>query len=222
VNAPRGDLTVGVLALQGAVDAHRAALTRCGVASVAVRVPGDLEGLDGIILPGGESTTMSMMLERNGLSSELATAARSLPVFGTCAGLILVASEIVDGRDDQISLGLLDSVVVRNGYGRQVASTEVDLDVEGLSTPFRAVFIRAPRITAVGDAVEVLASLNGDPVLVRSGALLACAFHPELTGDDRLHEMFIDMCETGPVRAMMNTTAPHAGDESKRSTRGTV
>ncbi|MCH7787964.1 MAG: pyridoxal 5'-phosphate synthase glutaminase subunit PdxT [Acidobacteria bacterium] len=213
---------MGVLALQGAFEAHLEALARCDVKTVAVRVPDDLDDLDGIVLPGGESTTMSMMLERNGLASKLGeVCSGSLPVFGTCAGLILLASEIVDGRDDQIALGLLDAVVVRNGYGRQVASTEVDVDVDGLSGSFRAVYIRAPRVTAIGDDVEVLASRNGDPVLLRSGAVLASAFHPELSGDDRLHEMFVDMCAAQAIEAMMNDTTLRTGCESACATERT-
>ena len=184
----------GVLALQGAFRAHRRALAAIDVESVEVRLPGDLGGIDGLVMPGGESTTMSMLLESAQLFDPIADAiADGMPVFGTCAGLILLASEIEDGRSDQRSFGRLDIGVRRNAYGRQLESFETDLDVVGLDRPVRGVFIRAPQISRVGDAVDVLAGDEaGRPVLVRDGNALGAVFHPELSGDARIHRLFVD------------------------------
>ena len=184
---------VGVVALQGAYAEHIAALEALGAHAVEVRRPEALGGLDAIVLPGGESTTMSMLLESSEVGDELAARLDDgLPVFGTCAGLILLAVEIGDGRPDQRSFGRLDVAVLRNVYGRQRDSFETDLDVPAAGAdPFTAVFIRAPRITRVGEEVEVLASVGPDPVLVRQGPVLAAAFHPELSGDLRLHHLFL-------------------------------
>lgn len=187
---------IGVLDLQGDVREHVAVLAALGCATRRVKRPGDLRGVAGLVLPGGESTTLSMLLESTGLFGEIATAAGAgLPVLGTCAGLVLVARQVLDGRPDQRTFGLLDAVVRRNGYGRQVRSFEVDLafGADG-GPPLPAVFIRAPLVVSVGEGVEVLASLDGVPVLVRQGLVLASAFHPELTGDHRVHGMFADMC----------------------------
>jgi pyridoxal 5'-phosphate synthase pdxT subunit len=185
---------VGVLALQGAFSEHAAALDALGAHTVLVRSPSDLAGVDAVVLPGGESTTMSMLLESSGLADALAERLRDgLAAFGTCAGLILLAREVADGRPDQRSFGVLDVGVVRNGYGRQRDSFEVALDVPVIGgEPFSGVFIRAPRITDVGADVTVLASVGGDPVLVRQGPILAAAFHPELAGDLRLHHLFLE------------------------------
>jgi 5'-phosphate synthase pdxT subunit len=199
-------MTIGVLALQGDVREHRAAFGDLGQATREVRTPGDLVDLAGIVLPGGESTTLSMLLESSGLFDPLAVALHSgLAVFGTCAGLVLLSSEVRGGRDDQRCFGALDCVVERNGYGRQAESFESWIDVPKVSAelgtedrPMPAVFIRAPVIESVGPDVEVLASIarpGGDPmpVVLRQGNALASAFHPELTSDRRLHELFVSM-----------------------------
>jgi len=187
-----GPTKVGVLALQGAFDAHVRALRSLDADVGLVRVPADLDGLAGLVLPGGESTTMSKLLESSGLFDALASRlAAGLAVFGTCAGMILLAAHVLDGRADQRCFGAIDVTVRRNAYGRQVDSFEADLDVVGLDAPFHAVFIRAPRIEACGTGVEVLASLAGEPVLVRGGAVTVASFHPELTGDARLHAQFL-------------------------------
>jgi 5'-phosphate synthase pdxT subunit len=185
---------IGVIALQGAFAEHRAALEALGAHVTEVRGPEGLAGLDGIVLPGGESTTMSLLLGSSGLGDALAERlAEGVPTFGTCAGLILLAAEVADGRPDQRSFGVLDVSVLRNGYGRQRDSFEADLSIPIVGPdPFPGVFIRAPRITRVGGEVEVLASVAGDPVLVRQGPLLAAAFHPELSGDLRLHHLFLE------------------------------
>lgn len=185
---------IGVLALQGAFRAHADRLRTLGVDALEVRQPKDLAGLAGLVMPGGESTTMSRLLTTSGLFDELkARLGDGLPVFGTCAGLILLSTEVLDGRDDQRSFGVLDATVRRNGYGRQLDSFETDLDVTGLDGGFHGVFIRAPRIESVGAAVDVLSVHAGDPVLVRQGHVLAAAFHPELTDDGRLHASFVEL-----------------------------
>lgn len=191
-------MNVGVLGLQGAFARHLDTLSDLGVVGRRVRRPEDLEDIDGIILPGGESTTMSNLLVSSGLFGPLRTAIHDgLPTLGTCAGLILLARTVLDGRADQVNFGALDVTVRRNGYGRQVDSFESDLMVEGLERPFHAVFIRAPVIEEVASSVTVLASVDGRPVLVHQGRLLACAFHPELTPDLRIHQLFIEMVRSG-------------------------
>ncbi len=183
---------VGVLSLQGAFTAHQAALADCGVDSRQVRVPADLEGLGALIMPGGESTTMSRLLATSGLFDPLAESIRDgLAVFGTCAGMILLASEVLDGRPDQRSFGAIDIGVRRNGYGRQVDSFEADISVSSLAKPFHAVFIRAPKVERWGESVAVVAEHEGVPVLVRSGKIFVASFHPELTPDHRLHSLFL-------------------------------
>jgi 5'-phosphate synthase pdxT subunit len=185
---------VGVLALQGAFARHAAAIERLGVAALEVRTPAQLDEADALILPGGESTTMSKLLESQGLFDPIAARlAAGMPAFGTCAGMILLATDVLDGRADQRSFGAIDLTVRRNAYGRQVDSFETDLDVDGLDEPFHAVFIRAPRVEAVGPAVEVLATVDGHPVLCVSGSVMVAAFHPELTDDRRLHERFLSL-----------------------------
>lgn len=185
---------VGVLALQGAFAAHRQALAQLGADAREVRTADQLAAVDGLVIPGGESTTMAMLLDRTGLRAPLAARlADGMPVFGTCAGMILLADEVLDGRPDQWSFGVLDVGVRRNAYGRQLESFETDLDVVGLDRPFHAVFIRAPGVVRTGADVIVLAELDGDPVLVRQGTVLASAFHPELTADRRVHELFLDL-----------------------------
>ena len=187
-------LKVGVLALQGAFAEHAAVLDALDAHPVEIRTPDDLAGIEALVLPGGESTTMSMLLASSGLYD--AVAARlddGMPALGTCAGLILLADEVTDGRPDQRSFGVLDVAVQRNGYGRQRDSFETGVEVTGLEATgtFTAVFIRAPRITRVGDAVDVLASVDDDPVLVRQGPVVAAAFHPELSDDLRVHHLFL-------------------------------
>jgi 5'-phosphate synthase pdxT subunit len=186
--------TIGVLALQGAFAAHLDLLSSLDVVGRPVRLPSDLEGLDGLILPGGESTTMSNLLRSYDLLGPLNEfISAGHPVFGTCAGMILLSDRILDGRADQIALKSIDIVVRRNGYGRQVDSFETDIDVDGFDSAFHAVFIRAPRIEEVGPDVDVLARHEGVPVLVRQGTVMAASFHPELTNDDRIHRLFADM-----------------------------
>jgi 5'-phosphate synthase pdxT subunit len=191
-------MKVGILALQGAFREHREVLDALDVDTVEVRVPEQLDALDALILPGGESTTMSRLLGTAGLRVPLAARlAEGLPVFGTCAGMILLATEVADGRPDQECFGVVDVTVRRNAYGRQRDSFEAPLDVSGLAVdglrggPFPGVFIRAPRIERVGGAVEVLAEHDGHPVLARQGAAVVASFHPELSGDLRLHEWFL-------------------------------
>jgi 5'-phosphate synthase pdxT subunit len=185
---------VGVLALQGAFDAHARRLAELGVESRLVKDIPDLDGLDGIILPGGESTTMSNLLVASGLGLVLASRLHDgLPVFGTCAGMIMMARTINDGRPDQISLDAMDIKVRRNGYGRQNDSFEQDISITSLDSPFHALFIRAPIIEAIGSDVEVLASVGEHPVLVRQAQALASSFHPELVSDLRVHEIFLSM-----------------------------
>ncbi|MFN0026387.1 MAG: pyridoxal 5'-phosphate synthase glutaminase subunit PdxT [Acidimicrobiales bacterium] len=186
-------MQVGVLALQGAFAAHSAVLTSLGVDVREVRTPEQLDGLQALVMPGGESTTMSRLLVTSGLLGPLGDAITGgLYVFGTCAGMILLARTVLDGRADQCSLGAIDLTVRRNGYGRQLDSFETDLTVAGLSgLPFHAVFIRAPKVTAVGPDVEVLATHEQVPVLARQGRVTVASFHPELSGDYRLHEQFL-------------------------------
>lgn len=190
---------IGVLGLQGAVEEHRAAFGDLGVATVNVRRPAELDDVDALVIPGGESTTMSMLLERGGLFEPVAARlAAGMPALGTCAGMILLASDVLDGRPDQRWFGSIDLTVLRNGYGRQVDSFEADLEVRDLGgAPFRAVFIRAPVVDDAGPDVEVLASVDGHPVLCRQGVVMASAFHPELTDDRRIHRLFLDTCVEG-------------------------
>ena len=185
---------VGVLALQGAFDAHARRLAELGVESRLVKDISDLDGLDGIILPGGESTTMSNLLVASGLGVVLTSRLHDgLPVFGTCAGMIMMAHTIHDGRPDQISMDAMDIQVRRNGYGRQNDSFEQDISITSLDSPFHALFIRAPVIESMGSNVEVLASVDEHPVLVRQAHALASSFHPELVSDLRVHEIFLSM-----------------------------
>ena len=183
---------VGVLALQGAFGLHAVALTDLGARPVEVRTPGDLARVQALVMPGGESTTMSMLLESSGLFDAIAERLDDgMPVFGTCAGMILLASDVIDGRSDQRSFGVVDLAVRRNGYGRQVDSFEANLDVVGFDSPFPAVFIRAPVVESAGPEVTVLARHEGRPVLAQQGRVTVAAFHPELAGDSRLHARFL-------------------------------
>jgi 5'-phosphate synthase pdxT subunit len=188
---------VGVLALQGAFSAHARVLAELGADTVEVRTPVELGRLDALVMPGGESTTMSMLLDSSGLFDPLAARlADGLPVLGTCAGMILLSAKVVDGRPDQRSFGAIDLTVRRNAYGRQLDSFETDLEVHGLNgagdrRPFHAVFIRAPWVERVGPGVEVLAEHDGHVVLARQGKVTVAAFHPELSGDPRIHAQFL-------------------------------
>jgi 5'-phosphate synthase pdxT subunit len=184
-------MKIGVLAVQGNVREHAAMLRRLGAEVVEVRKPGQLGGLDGLVVPGGESTTFMRLMRLYGLDEALRTFAG--PVFGTCAGMIVL---------DREHLALMDLEVDRNAYGRQVASFEADLDLKGEARPLRGVFIRAPRVREHGDEVEVLAEHDGEPVLLRQGRFLVASFHPELTEDARVHELFLDSVqEAMSVRA---------------------
>jgi len=184
-------MKIGVLAVQGNFREHVAMLRELGVEVVEVRLPEQLDGLDGLIIPGGESTAITRLMRLYGLEEAIRSFAE--PVFGTCAGMILL---------DRAHLGLVDVEVERNGYGRQVASFEADLALEGDAEPLRGVFIRAPRVTDAGPDVEVLASHEGDPVLLRQGRFMVASFHPELTGDTRVHERFLELIrEEANVRA---------------------
>jgi 5'-phosphate synthase pdxT subunit len=192
-------MKIGVLALQGAFIEHIKALMRLGVEASEVRLPKDLAGLDGLIVPGGESTTIGKLAVQYGLIEPLQAMARSgMPLWGTCAGMIFMAKDV--GRSQPL-LGLMDVVIKRNAFGRQVDSFEADLDVKGIegARPFHAIFIRAPLIASAGPGVDVLARVarNGEPAIVaaRQGNLLATSFHPELSGDDRFHRYFVKMVE---------------------------
>jgi pyridoxal 5'-phosphate synthase pdxT subunit len=183
--APR----IGILAVQGDFREHAAMLRRLGADAFEVRGPDELAATDGIVLPGGESTAIGKLIALSGLEEPLRAYDR--PIFGTCAGMILLAREATDGVPGQPLLERMDLVVRRNGYGRQLASFEADLALAGEAKPLHGVFIRAPRILEAGAGVEVLATLDGDPVLVQQGRILAAAFHPELTEDTRVHERFL-------------------------------
>lgn len=194
-------MKVGVLALQGASARHKTLLARLDTEAVLVRHPAQLADVGALVVPGGESTTMSMLLESSGLFDPIAERIRAgMPTFGTCAGMILLADTILDGRQDQRCFGALEVDVRRNAYGRQIDSFEADLDVPALEPSaradpaFHAVFIRAPVVCRAGPAVEVLARVDDRPVLCRQGTALAAAFHPELGDDCRIHELFLSMC----------------------------
>jgi len=182
---------IGVLAVQGNFREHSAMLRRLGAEPVEVRTPADLANVEGLVIPGGESTTFMRLMRLYGLDE--AVRRFGGPVFGTCAGMIVL---------DREHLGLVDVAVARNAFGRQVASFEADLDVEGEAEPLRGVFIRAPRVRDVGPDVEVVAELDGEPVLLRQGRFLVASFHPELTNDTRVHERFLSLVrEESGVRA---------------------
>lgn len=201
--------TIGVLSLQGDVREHLVALADAGAAAVPVGTAEQLEAIDALVIPGGESTTMSMLAVRDGLLEPLRAArAQGMPMYGSCAGMIMLADEVLDARPDQETVGGLSMVVRRNAFGRQVDSFETDVDVAGLDEPFPAVFIRAPWVESVGEQVDVLARVTlpagggsavppgtasgADTIVaVRQGPLVATSFHPELTGDPRFHEMFV-------------------------------
>lgn len=183
---------VGVLALQGDVREHCSALSDAGATPIEVRVPEDLSGVDALVLPGGESTTLNLLLHSNGLWVAIDERLRDgMPAFGTCAGMILLARHISDGRPDQTSFDAIDISVRRNGYGRQLDSFETELGVDGLTEPMHAVFIRAPLVERAGANVVVLARHNGVPVVCKQNQVVVAAFHPELSDDGRLHELFL-------------------------------
>ena len=185
---------IGILSLQGAFKAHELAVRQCGASTLHVRTPDDLDRVDALVMPGGESTTMSHLLTTSNLFDPIAKRlSDDMPVFGTCAGMILLAQKVHDARPDQRSFAALDIDVRRNAYGRQVDSFECDLSVTDLDEEFHAVFIRAPRVERIGEGVEVLARHDGTPVLVRQGRMMAASFHPELTPDVRIHERFLSM-----------------------------
>jgi 5'-phosphate synthase pdxT subunit len=209
-------VTIGILALQGDYEAHARAFRNSGARTVLVRKPEELAGLDGLVLPGGESTTMLKFLEQKPLNnngfenddffSALEKFASSKPVFGTCAGSILLANEVL--QPQQRSLGALDATVERNAYGRQIDSTILTLPTELPGGPLEMVFIRSPRITRVGDRVEVLAQRDGHPTLVRQGHLLACTFHPEMSADTRVQQLFLDMVRANKAQRAINASSP--------------
>lgn len=191
---------IGVLALQGDVKEHEVALEAVGARTIRVRSADDLSGIAGLVIPGGESTTMSNLAIRAGLFEPLrAASSAGLPMYGSCAGMIMLADRVTDARPDQQTIGGLDITVQRNAFGRQVDSFEIDLDVPVVgTTPFRAVFIRAPLVESTGPEVEVLSILSrngaaGTIVAVRQGVRLATSFHPELTGDTRIHDLFVQI-----------------------------
>jgi 5'-phosphate synthase pdxT subunit len=187
-------MKVGVLSLQGAYRLHADVLAELGASPVDVRTPEALSGVDSLVIPGGESTTMSFLLDSSGLREPLRRALLDgLPALGTCAGMIMLGASTLDGRDDQLPLGAIDIDVRRNAFGRQKDSFEALLDVDGLAGgPFPAVFIRAPFVERVGERVVVEASVDGHPVLCRQGAVTVCSFHPELSHDLRLHQRFLE------------------------------
>jgi 5'-phosphate synthase pdxT subunit len=202
---PNADLDrprIGVLALQGDFAAHAQALEEAGAEAVEVRKPSELEGLDGLILPGGESTTFLKFLERDGFLESLQRFLAVKPAFGTCAGCILLARNV--SHPAQESLALMDITVERNAYGRQIDSAIRTEETRLPGGPLEMVYIRAPRIAGVGDGVEVLAERDGFPVLVRQGRLLAATFHPELSSDRRVHQLFVNM-----VRDQSNSPSPN-------------
>jgi len=186
---------VGILALQGAVAAHQRSLAGLGVSATLVRTPDDLDRVEALVLPGGESTTLWHLLKVNGLAEPLADRlAGGMPALGTCAGMILLASDVLDGRTDQGWFSAIDITVRRNAFGRQVDSFECDLELPAVGAPdLHAVFIRAPQVERVGPGVEVLAAVDGGPVAAREGSVIVTAFHPELTPDTRVHRLFVDL-----------------------------
>ena len=205
------EMKIGILAIQGDFEAHARVLEKLGVEYVFVRTPEDLHGIDGLILPGGESTTHMKMLAETGLDEAIRKlAGNGGAFFGTCAGAILLAREVKGPQ--QASLGLMDITVVRNAYGRQVASDVFLLPTKLSEQPLEMVFIRAPIIEAVGKDVEVLAERNGKPVLVQQGRMIAATFHPELTGDTKIHERFVKLAE----KAVMSEASSQSKVESRK------
>ncbi|MER6519792.1 pyridoxal 5'-phosphate synthase glutaminase subunit PdxT [Streptomyces sp. NPDC060334] len=190
---------IGVLALQGDVREHLIALAAADAVARPVRRPEELADIDALVIPGGESTTMSKLAVLFGMLEPLRERVRAgMPVYGTCAGMIMLADKLLDGREDQETLGGIDMIVRRNAFGRQNESFEAQIDFAGIAgDPVEGVFIRAPWVESVGASVEVLATYDGHTVAVRQGNVLATSFHPELTGDDRVHAYFVDMVRAG-------------------------
>lgn len=191
-------MKVGVLALQGAYASHLQTFASIGVEVLEVRTPEDLETIDRLVIPGGESTTISMLLDSNGMRVPIQESiSEGMPVFGTCAGMIVLAREVLDGRDDQKPLGVIDITVRRNAFGRQVDSFECEIEVSGLDEPFPSVFIRAPIVESIGEGVEVYARVDEKIVLCGTDSILVASFHPELSNDGRIHEMFLSLEPSG-------------------------
>jgi len=191
-------MKIGVLALQGDVREHLAALEAAEATGVAVKQPHELAAVDGLIVPGGESTTIGKLLHRFGLLEPISQRARrGMPLFGTCAGMILMAADVAGSQAAPFRFGVMDIVVRRNAYGRQTESFEADVEVKSFDEPFRAVFIRAPVVERTGEKVEVLATCEGEPVLVREENLYASSFHPEMTADARIHKLFVQTARDG-------------------------
>ncbi len=189
-------MKVGVLALQGAFGLHQKVLEELGAAVVQVRTPEQLAGVDSLVIGGGESTTMSKLLDANHLAQPLAERlVAGMPTLGTCAGMILLASDVLDGYPSQHCFGAVDVAVRRNGYGRQADSfhTQLKVTLDASQNDFTGVFIRAPKVCELGDAVDVLAELDGVAVMCRQGAVVVCSFHPELTADTRIHRWFLEL-----------------------------
>ncbi|MFL2697177.1 MAG: pyridoxal 5'-phosphate synthase glutaminase subunit PdxT [Acidimicrobiales bacterium] len=194
-------MKVGVLALQGAYASHLQTFASIGVEVLEVRTPEDLETIDRLVIPGGESTTISMLLDSNGMRVPIQESiSEGMPVFGTCAGMIVLAREVLDGRDDQKPLGAIDITVRRNAFGRQVDSFESEIEVSGLDEPFPSVFIRAPIVESIGEGVEVYARVDEKIVLCGTDSILVASFHPELSNDGRIHEMFLSLESSGSQR----------------------
>ena len=191
-------MKVGVLALQGAYASHLQTFASLGVEALEVRTPEDLEKIDRLVIPGGESTTISMLLDSNGMRVPIQESiSEGMPVFGTCAGMIVLATEVLDGRDDQKPLGAIDITVRRNAFGRQVDSFESEIEVIGLDEPFPSVFIRAPIVESIGEGVEVFSRVDEKIVLCGTDSILVASFHPELSNDGRIHEMFLSLEPSG-------------------------
>jgi 5'-phosphate synthase pdxT subunit len=203
-------MRIGVLALQGSFREHLRVLRHLGAEAVEVRLPSQLDEVAGLVIPGGESTAIGRLMATSDLTNAVGGFAG--PIFGTCAGMILLAREALDGVPGQPHLGRIDLVVRRNGYGPQRYSFEADVDLAGDHRPFRGVFIRAPRLASASPAVEVLGELDGEPVLLRQDRVLAAAFHPELTGDTRIHERFLQMVRDQP-------STPHDPNSNPTTTR---
>ena len=192
VSRKKSATKIGVLALQGAFERHQKVFLELSVEAVQVRTPADLAKVDALVMPGGESTTMSQLLESSELFEPISLRIKQgLPVFGTCAGMILLSKKILDGRDDQLSFNAIDIDVQRNAYGRQIDSFEAEIEIDPLDSSFHAVFIRAPRIVSLGSGVTPLAYCGDDVVLAQQDNILVASFHPELANDVRLHELFL-------------------------------